>query len=188
MNEIFGFLTLAWPLLAMLLVIIGLIIVIWLARKWAAKKGLSQRKIMLTAGVIFILIFSWDVILGRAYFYHLCTTKGGMKVNKQIELPVEYSLVQFPNARWLYKKMPIAEQYPLKIESEENIPGPGNIDYVRYVLYDSATSEILGTITDYSYGGGWFENSIRFHGAGGGNCGLKDGYFKIGRASCRERV
>ena len=74
--EVFGFVALGAPLIAMVLILAGLLLVVW----WFARRkaGVSRhwRKAVI-AGATFLLIFTWDEILGRTYFHYLCVTEGG---------------------------------------------------------------------------------------------------------------
>lgn len=167
-----------WIIIAFFYVKLGL----WLARALArrARDVNGQRAVKAAVAVVFILIPTWDVILGRAYFYYLCATEGGVRVYKRVDLEPEYRDVQFPSASWIYEKLPLAQRYPYGYETAEDLPGPGEIGYIRDFVRDGRSGEALGTITHFSYGGGWLVNSTGLQGGGGEDCGQLSGdYFKV---------
>ena len=88
-GEILGFVALGTPLIVLALILVGLVTVVWWFTRRTAGEPRYWRKAVI-AGSAFLLIFTWDEILGRAYFYSLCATEGGVKVYKQVELPAEY--------------------------------------------------------------------------------------------------
>lgn len=56
---------------------------------WIVKRQ-KTRKAKWISIAIFALIPTWNEILGKTYFYYLCSTRGGIKIEKTIELPREY--------------------------------------------------------------------------------------------------
>jgi hypothetical protein len=177
LSELGGFAVLsAGPLALLVLLVIG-VVAVWIVVRRGKSPGKRWAIGMLTA-VVVILIPTWDEIAGRAYFRHLCDTKSGIQVLQQVTLGPEYRDVQFADAPWLYKNTPLASLYPYRLESTEDLPGPARIRYVRQIINDQKTGATLGTVTNYFYGGGWFQNAVSLQGAGGGSCDLGSNYFK----------
>jgi hypothetical protein len=54
------------------------------------KQGKHKALVAIIGVVVFLLIPTWDEILGRIYLRHLCATKAGVKVYKTVELPAKY--------------------------------------------------------------------------------------------------
>lgn len=71
------------------------------------------------AGLIMLLIPTWDILPGRLYFHHLCSTEAGMFVYKTVELPDEYFL----------KKGERDERYPER--SENAYAQGGELNYLK---------------------------------------------------------
>jgi hypothetical protein len=177
LSELGGFAVLsAGPLALLVLFVVG-VVAVWIA----ARSGKSPRKRwaigMLTA-VVVIVIPTWDEIVGRAYFGHLCATNSGLRVLQQVKLGPDFRDVQFPRTPGLYNKTSLAPLYPYSLESRQDVPGPARIYYVKEMILDRKSGAILGTATNYFYRGGWFVNAFSPHVGGGGHCNLDDDYFK----------
>jgi hypothetical protein len=178
MSDLAGLLVLSIGPLALLALLLVGILVVWIAvrtqatppRKWAAA---------IAAGVTVTLIPTWDVIAGRLYFRYLCAADAGVRIYKSVELRPEDYAVQFPANPAVYRRLQISERYPYRLDSVEDLPGPAKIKMIRQSVIDAKTGDVLGDITEYSYGGGWFENAISFHGAGGGHCASDGNNFKM---------
>src|SRR4030067_3518574 len=65
-------------------------LLVYLVVAWVTIKWLPSKKAKWIAVAVFVLIPTWDEILGRIYFKYLCETQGGIKVYKVVELPGEY--------------------------------------------------------------------------------------------------
>jgi hypothetical protein len=152
-------------------------IAVWLI----ARRGKTRTKRWIRAAVtalVVVLIPTWDEILGRAYFRHLCATNGGIQVYQRVSLGPEYRDTKLPDIPSLYKQAFISKSYPYSLRSIEDVPGPARIYYVRESILDGQTGTTLGAATNYFYRGGWFGNALSPQVKGGGSCGLDEYYFK----------
>lgn len=178
-DSLLGFLVLTagmWVPLAF--VVAGVLAVVFVLRHSAGrrKKWIAGA---ITALVV-ILIPTWDVIAGRIYFNQLCARDSGIRILKRVRLDREFAGLQFPGNPAVYQDLPIAKRYPYGLNSAEDLPGPAKIKFSREFIRDASTGELLGTLTMYFYGGGWFENAITLApGGGGGYCGAEAGGFPV---------
>lgn len=69
-------------------VLLAVFVYFWLARFVVRRVGNRAAKYAVI--VVFILIPTWDIILGKLYLSHLCSTEAGAKVYRTVELPAEY--------------------------------------------------------------------------------------------------
>ena len=62
---------------------LALLVSYWIRRPFSTPKakGIAQALTLLT----FVFIPTWDIILGKLYFNHLCETEGGLKIYKTVE-------------------------------------------------------------------------------------------------------
>jgi hypothetical protein len=89
MKELLAFVVLSLPILVPLGIALVGVIAVWLVMRRVKSPGRKWKAGLVTA-LIFFLIPTWDILLGRAYFYYLCATEGGIKIYGQVELPKEY--------------------------------------------------------------------------------------------------
>jgi hypothetical protein len=159
-KELMAFLVLSLPILAGLLIVV---LAFFVARAVARRKAGSERRKTiagLVAALIVILIPFWDEGAGRLYFHYLCSTEGGVKVNKQIELPAEYwnsdgSQKFFPPAKhgtdMLFK-------HHLEYRSDVMRKRLFNVTEYTDILLDRSTGDIAGSYSWFLYFGGWLVN------------------------------
>lgn len=116
---------------------------------------------------IFVLIPTWDAILGTIYFRYLCATEGGVHVYKVVELAPEYwnadGSPAFMDPNGNTDETLFANRFAYRTKVEEKYSGKFNIDKYIDVLLNKDTQEVLGTRTSFLYFGGWLVNSTGFH-------------------------
>lgn len=142
------------------------IIVTWLLKR--SLRGNRWQKLVVVISILtFLLIPTWDMILGRAYFHYLCVTEGGVQVYKQIELPAEY---------WDENGKPIfvsdnggineelLTNYVVfsKVYKDES-RNPFHIRTTKKIIEDKNNHERVGSYTYFIYFGGWLVNNIGYH-------------------------
>ena len=178
MNAIGGFLVLSMGPLALLFLFVVGAFVVWL---FVAREKTTRRKWLAgtLAAIVVILIPTWDEIAGRAYFRHLCESNGGIRIYERVKLGPEYRGIRFPDLPTEYERMKLASLYPYALESKEDLPGPARILYVRRMILDEQTGAVLGSLTNYFYGGGWLDNAVSLHGTGGGSCDRSEQDFRL---------
>lgn len=167
MEDIFGLLILVMPLPVFGLIGIGFLAIVLLVHKF--KKTGRRWAAGLLAGLAFLLIFTWDVIMGNFYFYYLCATEGGGKVYQQAELPSEYWRDSgIPRDR--LEKVPgedrqilIGDKYILERNTIKNYGYPFRIDKEYKALKNRIDGEVLSEFIHFRYWGGWLINATALH-------------------------
>ncbi len=71
------------------LLILGALILYIVFAIWIVKRQKTKRAKWIAIAIL-VLIPTWDQLIGRVYFYTLCTTQGGVKVYSTVELPSEF--------------------------------------------------------------------------------------------------
>jgi len=147
--------------LTVLAVLIGYVIT-----AWVVIKRLPNKKAKWIALAIFILIPTWDEILGRIYFKSLCETEGGGQTFKTVELGKEYFLrpgeIDMDTAGRLPAKggelniKKVEENFSVMRKSTE-ISRIIKINKYEVVVAERATANVLvlARHTDFNYFGGW---------------------------------
>lgn len=146
-----------------LYLLVAISVTSWLARipKRVPYKWLTA---LLTLAV-FALIPTWDEILGRMYFKHLCETEGGVRVYKTVELGPEYwdskgdQLLIKDEIPIVSGKHLIAERYKYDTDLIEITERPGRIKRDQAKLVDIRVGDTLALRTNFIYFGGWLINS-----------------------------
>lgn len=177
LEELLGFGVLSlWLIVPVAIGFVGLLV---LSLTVVGAKAVRRRWIAggLVISVI-ALVAVGDELLGRAYFDHLCSTEAGIRVHKRAASTFETPGKGLPGSPLAYRKSAIAAKFPYVLESVEDLPGPAKIYYTRESIRDARTGETLASATNYFYGGGWLQNAVSPHGAGGGSCGLEPNYFR----------
>lgn len=139
----------------------------WTARFLSrrAQKIKTQNIIKLSVALIFILIPTWDVILGRLYFNYLCDTEGGIRMYKQAELPLKHwkqngvprdRLVKTPGGGY---QIVIGDRFILERHTIKNYALPFKIEKEHKKLRNKITGELLSEFILFRYWGGWLINN-----------------------------
>lgn len=163
------------PLLLVGFVIVAVALAIKVARKYRTIVG----KLIAGAGgaMVVLLIPTWDIFVGRIEYHRLCAKESGMRIHTRAAPQAEYRNTPLPESPLAYNRTPLGKLYPWDVIEVDDLRGPGKIKFSREMIRDASTGEVLGTLTMYFWGGGWFENAFSTAGAGGGYCGRQDGDF-----------
>ncbi len=160
----------ALMLLTALLVYLGIV--------WLVIKRLPSKKAKWIAVAVFVLIPTWDEILGRIYFKSLCETESGTKIYKTVELPAEYwdanGEPKFITWDGLADKGILGDRYDFSSEFQEKYSQTFRIRRHAEVISDKQTREALGRYIRFIYFGGWIANHFSVHVSGTGCPSLKD--------------
>lgn len=173
--------------LGLFLLYLTIAILITRALVRAVSNKSTKWRVGLASGVVFFLIPTWDVILGRAYFLAACSTKGGLNIYKTVGIGEDYYVPNLVDAELPDgKKMEIGAVYKLrKYDRDFNVklvPGGGKLkaEYDYAVAKDvdgkflgvqgvisyakvKGTNEVLGEATSFLYWGGWVANYSGMH-------------------------
>ncbi len=188
MNELLGFVALSLPILVPFgIFVVGVIITWFVARQLRERK--LKRRAWLVGIIVIILIPTWDVILGRAYYYSLCATQGGAKIFKQVELPTEYwdedghstFLEDFIARKRDRVTLEIDEEfhknYKFISKTIKQRPSFFNIEKDLRSVVENRSGKILGTYITIFYFGGWLLNSTAIGGPSGTYCPKGSGLY-----------
>ncbi len=126
------------------------------------KKQLTRKRKwqmgLLTAFLLY-LPFGWDVILGRAVFYTLCATQGGVHVYQTVELGPEY---------WNEDGSPKFILYNGELDEsifngvykyervDQSVFDMGSVTKHPDRLIDTRNGDVLADRVTFVYRGGWF--------------------------------
>lgn len=119
--------------------------------------------------LVFALIPTWDIILGRLYFNYLCETESGIKIYKQMELPAEYwdenGESNFITSRGDLDQSLLDNRFDKELERESvsDIARLLNIRKYRRMISRAQSNEMLGAYVRFVYFGGWLVNSTGIH-------------------------
>ncbi len=134
----------------------------------------KNRRKKIIAAIIMILIPTWDVIIGRAVFYTLCATQGGVHVYQTVELGPEYfdkeGVPLFYDRSKIFNNMTLAERYVGVSEHKKNISRLLNVKLIEKKILDKNRNIELGSITYFIHFGGWAFNSLNTGAASGNRC------------------
>lgn len=124
---------------------------------------------LLTAFLLY-LPFGWDVILGRAVFYGLCATQGGVHVYQTVELGPEYfdkdGVQPLYDPKRGFEEINLPSNYLAEINDNRYFSKLLNLSNIEYKIYDDKNGKILGVYKTYMYHGGWFINYTGFYVSG----------------------
>lgn len=167
----------------------GLIIlvpIIYIAIAWVIVKRLHTKKAKIIALVIFIIIPTWDEIIGRIYFKNLCETEAGVKIFKTVELGKEFFLrsgeIDMNTAGRLPAKggevntLRIETRFPVIRRSTE-VSQIFKINKYEVSITEKATNNVLARHTNFSYFGGWLARHSTPH-VTGIRCPLPDDSYR----------
>lgn len=133
-------------------VLLGLIAYVVMAKFIVKAIGkYSESKVARYGAIaVFVLIPTWDIVPGQAYFHHLCRKDAGVKVFKTVQVEKAYFL---PNGEPDQKKLAERFEGPLKFDDEFS-----RLFHIRMAVgsvVEKQTGETLGTATNLSHFGGW---------------------------------
>lgn len=139
-------------------------LLVYLGIAWLIIKRLPSKQAKWIAVAVFVLIPTWDEILGRIYFKSLCETEGGGQTFQVVELGKEFFLkpgeIDMGTAGRLPAKggelnvKKIEENFSVTRKSTQ-IPQIFKINKYEVSITDRTTGNVLARHTDFSYFGGW---------------------------------
>jgi hypothetical protein len=165
LRELAGFAVLSlWILVPLGILLVGVIAVCVAAvlqrtrwKRWVAS---------LTAALVVVLIPTWDEILGRLYFSRLCATEGGVRIFRQVDLPVDYwdadGRPKFIKPNGDMDSDVLQHRFDVVIKSRK-ISGVFRIQALDFRVVEKASQVPLGEISSYGYFGGWLVNATSLH-------------------------
>jgi hypothetical protein len=129
----------------------------WLMR--IPKKGKHKALVAVTGIVVFLLIPTWDEILGRIYLRHLCATKAGVKVYKTVELPAEYwdenEQPIFMNSRGVLDMEILGDRLEWRRQKTLCVKHLIKIEKDQWILYDKQLQRKLAEKISFTRYFGW---------------------------------
>ncbi len=156
-----------------------LIFAFFVMRNVLKKQNTRKRKWqmgLLTAFLLYLPL-GWDVILGRAVFYGLCATQGGVHVYQTVELGPEYwnedGSPRFFSRDLGFDEINILDGYLGSRETDSDYSKALNLSVTKYEIVDVEKDVTMGVYVKYTYFGGWFMNYTGFH-VGGESCPSTD--------------
>ncbi len=115
----------------------------------------TARVLQIICAVIFVLLPTWDIIPSRLYFKHLCEHQAGIRVVKIVEIDKSYLKRDGkPDDKRLL------EDYTQFSKHDPNFSSWAHITKIEGGIEVKQTSELLGTVTDFVYYGGWLGSRI----------------------------
>lgn len=166
-----------------LYILVGFFAIRWLVRMQEKKQ--IKVLVIVIACVVWLLIPTYDEILGRIYFNHLCKTETGVKVYQTIELPAEYwgddgrpkfyvNRYDRNKVRFIFLDKSVKDVPELVYTWEEikrDLSFHVGEDVLEISLRDSGA--ILGDYKLFRYWGGWVKRNFIPHNTAK-SCALKD--------------
>jgi hypothetical protein len=163
-----------------------IVITVLVTRAVTRRMGTGKSKWIsgvLTVGV-FVLIPTWDEILGTAYFLFLCSKEGGQKIYRTVEITKNYYtpnvadaalpngeemevgrvyLVRIKGTEYKVRLVPdrkkLSDRYDIAVAQWAPSKKLG-VQKISSHVKDKKTNEFLGTATSFAYWGGSLANRI----------------------------
>lgn len=162
-------------------------LLVYLGIAWLVIKRLPSKKAKWIAVAVFILIPTWDEILGRVYFKYLCEMEGNQKIYKTFELGKEYFLLpgeinmntagRLPAQGGELNIVKAKDRFSFTHESTR-VSYSFRIDKAALVIKEIASGEVVATDTRFLYFGGWVVNHTSAHVTGISCPERTDSYYK----------
>ena len=115
----------------------------------------TKRVLQIICAMVFLLVPTWDIIPSRLYFKHLCEHEAGVKAFKIVEIDKSYFKQDGkPDDKQLL------EHYAQFSKHDPRFSSWAHITKIEGAIQDKQTNELLGTVTDFVYYGGWFGSRI----------------------------
>jgi hypothetical protein len=121
---------------------------------------------------VFVLIPTWDWLLGSIYLQYLCAKEGGAKVYKTVEVGPEFILKPGDSDYNTAGRLPakggelnvkkLTERFSF-MHSSEQVSSFFRIEKDTYVIKDIVTGDVMGTSVSFLFFGGWFQNNFAPH-------------------------
>lgn len=146
----------------LLLVIVYLILSVLLT--WAVARRIGNKqvrtKVIVTMTLVFLLIPTWDEILGRYYFERLCASEGGVKVFRTVELGPKYwnedGTPKFLKNNGDLDESILGGKYSFSYGRYQRASQLFRITKAQYKVVDNSSGETIATYTLVGYLHGWF--------------------------------
>lgn len=142
---------------------------IWVARKLTGKRESKQWKwgVRATVALVFVLVPTWDAILGRIYLNHLCSTEAGVKIYQTVELPAEYWDEQ-GNPKFFNEHGYLDRKFGGdKLDESGGHVGRYSsvfaIDKDTSPVKERVSQKVLAEITTFRFWGGWVSRNLSPH-------------------------
>lgn len=158
--------------------------------RWATAPQSKNIVVGTTVFLGFFMLFA-DEVVGRTYFYSLCTMEGGQNIYKTVEIDKEYYGPTASKARLSEgQEWEVGKEYILHVEGDHPtvkrtvrfVPDSEklkdryeiliakfadqkvvNVQKIFSLVKDRQSGEILGTATSFAYWGGWVVNNSGMH-------------------------
>ena len=125
------------------------------AARFCAFTVTTKRVLQTLCALVFVLWPTWDIIPSRLYFKLLCQQEAGVKVFKIIEVEEAYFRQDGrPDEKQLLKHYTQFSKHDPKFSSW------AHITKIEGSIQDKQTNELLGTVTDFVYYGGWLGSRL----------------------------
>jgi hypothetical protein len=130
---------------------------------------------------VFFLIPTWDELLGSLYFEHLCSTKAGPTIYRNVKLGAKYfdmnGRPNFLKPNGDFDESAFHNRFSYAVRSGDTSQyAPTEIRVTVHVLRDIETQQELAAITVFSNFGGWVRRYAFPH-VTATSCGLSRGGF-----------
>ena len=139
---------------------------------WVAYRLVRTRKSLygrLAIGIAVLLMFSLipsaDVIVGRFQFSRLCDTGASVKIFRTVTLDEKYFTRDgFPKTELTTQRTgyEIADRYVMEFSEEQVLAWPRIVKH-RTEIRDKEKREVLGERVDFFYWGGWLVHQMPGH-------------------------
>lgn len=123
--------------------------------RFCAFPARTERVLQIICTAVLVLVPTWDIIPSRLYFNHLCKEEAGVKVLKVVEIDKSFFKQDgHPDDKQLL------QQYAQFSRHDRNFSSWAHITKIEGGIQDKETNELLGTVTDFVYYGGWLGSRI----------------------------
>ncbi len=150
-----------WGLAVVITLFLYVRLAMWAAKKLSDKRESKQWKwgVRVCVALVFMLIPTWDSILGQLYLNHLCSSKAGVKVYQTVKLPAEYwdgeMRPRFIAANGFVDMKLLPARYKWQNFEESYIDSVIKIEKWRWQLINTETKNVLGERITYMRHFGW---------------------------------
>lgn len=153
-------------------IIVSFIFFTYIGISYFVVSRIKNKRHKYIAIAVLVLIPTWDIIIGRAMFYGLCLTQGGIHVYQTVDLGPEYfdkeGVPLFFDRKKSLKEMRLDEYVGLNDYgfSSKFFNVKKDVD----MIVNKENNEIKGDVTYFVFFGGWVFNALNTGGADGERC------------------
>lgn len=146
-------------------IVVAILVTRFFVKRARTRKGKWLKGLATT--VIFVLIPTWDAILGTIYFRYLCATEGGPKIYKSVKLSKEYfnkdgEPAFVPGGPWPIVER-LGDQFTKSYDGVDSLNRLFEIKKTAITIKAQQSGVVLGTYTYFINFGGWVKNHAGFH-------------------------